>query len=156
MATGKVTEKDYGLRRLFETAKLMTNSSDLSVKIGAFGDDSRDGIDNAALVAIHEFGSSDGRIPERSFIRSTFGANAETYVRGLKRLLERILDGRMTLVQALDVMGSKISTDIKNRVTQGEHIPPPNAPSTIERKGSDRPLVDTGRMINSITWKVER
>lgn len=31
---------------------------------------------------------------------------------------------------------------------------PPNAPSTIEKKGSDNPLIDTGSMRASVTWKV--
>lgn len=31
---------------------------------------------------------------------------------------------------------------------------PPNAPSTIEKKGSSNPLIDTGSMRSSVTWKV--
>lgn len=30
---------------------------------------------------------------------------------------------------------------------------PPNAKSTIDKKGSDNPLIDTGSMLQSITWK---
>jgi len=31
---------------------------------------------------------------------------------------------------------------------------PPNAPATIEAKGSSNPLIDTGRMKDSVTWVV--
>lgn len=31
---------------------------------------------------------------------------------------------------------------------------PPNAPYTIEKKGSDNPLIDTGSMRSSVTYKV--
>lgn len=36
-------------------------------------------------------------------------------------------------------------TDLRN---------PPNAPYTIEKKGSDNPLIDTGSMRASVTWKI--
>lgn len=32
---------------------------------------------------------------------------------------------------------------------------PPNAPYTIEQKGSDNPLIDTGYLRSSVTWKVD-
>jgi len=32
---------------------------------------------------------------------------------------------------------------------------PPNAPATIERKGSDRPLIDTGELRKAITYVIE-
>ena len=30
----------------------------------------------------------------------------------------------------------------------------PNAPATIRRKGSDRPLIDTGQLVNSVEYEV--
>lgn len=130
------------------------------------------GITNAALAAIHEFGSADGRIPERSFLRSTFNANRDTYLDMLAKLLMRVVEGKATVEQAFGIVGAKFAADIKRRVTQGAEIPPPNAPSTLARKigkhafgrngllkvskWMPRTLVDTGRMINAITWLVRR
>lgn len=126
------------------------------VKVGVLDDgrgaESRGGISNAQIAAIHEFGSRDGRIPERSFLRSTFAAKKPEYLRDLKTLLLRVVEGRDSIERILNVMGAKIAADVKNRVTQGSAIPPPNAPATVKRKGSFRTLIDTGRMIGSVTW----
>ncbi|QGH75045.1 hypothetical protein RostovM3_00035 [Vibrio phage Rostov M3] len=32
---------------------------------------------------------------------------------------------------------------------------PANAPSTVERKGADNPLVDTGEMKQSVTYNIQ-
>lgn len=32
---------------------------------------------------------------------------------------------------------------------------PPNTPSTIARKGSSNPLIDTGAMRGAVTWKLD-
>jgi hypothetical protein len=42
---------------------------------------------------------------------------------------------------------------IKQRIANG--IAPPNSPYTIARKGSSKPLIDTGQLRNSITYQVE-
>ncbi len=34
-------------------------------------------------------------------------------------------------------------------------MPPPNAPSTVDQKGSNHPLVDTGEMRNSIEYRID-
>ena len=34
-------------------------------------------------------------------------------------------------------------------------VPPPNAPSTIDRKGSNRPLVDTGEMRDNVEYRID-
>ena len=137
---------------------------DSYVKVGVLdegkGSEVRDGgLTNAELVVVHEFGSSDGRIPERSFVRSTLAAERENYVRLLADLLRGIYDQRLTVEKALNVLGARMATDIKKRVTAGEPIPPPNAPSTEAHKrrgksGVIRTLVDTGRMIAAVSWLV--
>lgn len=45
---------------------------------------------------------------------------------------------------------SQCKLTIKRRLTGG----PPNAPYTIEKKGSSTPLVDSGRLINAITYEI--
>ena len=58
----------------------------------------------------------------------------------------------MTLPRALGLLGARMSADMK--MTIKNRIPPPLQPETIRRKGSDVPLIDTGQLINSITWAV--
>lgn len=115
------------------------------------------------IAATHEFGSSDGHIPERSFIRSTL------YVRSAKQLEEKItaaaklvIDGKLDAGKALALLGTFAASEIKNTITMneadayGEYPYPPLADSTIAAKGSSVPLIDTGQLKNSITYVVEK
>ena len=43
----------------------------------------------------------------------------------------------------------------KKYITDGTHLAP-NAPATIARKGSSTPLIDTGALLNSITYEVRK
>lgn len=111
------------------------------------------------LMAIHEFGSEAAGIKERSSIRSTFQRNE---VRdGLEKLLARsareIIADKSTPEKALGVIGSWGAAQIKNTIKHQQTTGPEdqaNAPSTIARKGSSTPLVDTGQLINAVSWEV--
>lgn len=170
-----IIERDSGLARFFATTKALKNGAHVKVGVlegSAKGSEKRDGgLSNAELAAVHEFGTADGRIPERSFLRSTFGANHAKYIENLKTLIVKIVEGQMSLEQAFNILGARIASDIQKRITAGDPIPPPNTPETIARKvnkgkwnkrkkngglndfaGTVRTLVDTGRMVASITW----
>lgn len=154
-------------------------------KVGLLGSeaaDDRGDLTQAEIGAVHEFGSEDGRIPRRSWIGSTFDEQQERLLIMARELIVAVVDGKATIEKALAILGFKLSTEIKKKVTTGEQIPPPNAPSTAERKialtrGSPPPaagapkrdangrfsraplhgirtLVDTGRMIASVTYAV--
>lgn len=148
------------LRKAFEKYKGTT------VKVGLFGGGTREeqeigagserALSNLEIGVIHEFGSSDGRIPERSFIRATFAAKRAEYQALFRRFAEKGFKGPINWRQAFELVGMRVTADMKNRITSGDGIPPPLAPSTVARKGSDRPLVDTGQLVNAITYVVER
>jgi hypothetical protein len=108
------------------------------------------------LAAIHEFGSPSSGIPERSFIRRTF--NDRSVQADLSQLFVKlataIVTKNITNKQYLNAVGAWGTATIKKTITQGAGVPPPLAPATIERKGSSRPLVDKGRLLNAITWQI--
>ena len=121
------------------------------------------------LAATHEFGAPEVGIPERPFVRPAFDKHREDYARLLEKAVVAMLDGRVSLPQGLGLAGTRMANDIKNFVTQGAEVPPPNAPSTLARKeakgrrgkdgkptGEVRTLVDTGRMVDSVSWAVEQ
>lgn len=162
VGTGSV-RRDTGGKRSAQTG---IGAIGVGGRIGT-GSVAKKGLTNAELAAIHEFGSADGRIPERSFLRSTFNANMPVYLQNLATLLERVFSGKMTVEKAFNIMGAKISTDVKKYITTGAGVPPPNAPSTLARKIAKgawtkggllktkyepRTLIDTGRMLAAITW----
>ncbi|RLI81339.1 hypothetical protein DRP04_06355 [Archaeoglobales archaeon] len=55
----------------------------------------------------------------------------------------------------LRLAGAFLEGKVKETIQQGRQDWPPLKPSTIKRKGSDKPLIDTGKLLNSITHKVE-
>jgi hypothetical protein len=112
------------------------------------------GLTLVELAAIHEFGSADGHIPERSFIRSTFYERAAAELREMcGKITKAIVLGAVDVRQGIGMLGAWGAAQVKNTITQTD-IPPPLAPSTIAAKGSSKPLVDTGQMLNAITWEV--
>ena len=110
-------------------------------------------IDNVALAVIHEFGVPQKNIPSRPFLRSTFDAKKTEWNALLSRMALGVLRGKLTVEQALGLLGQRASADVKLRITTGNNFVP-NAPRTIAAKGSSRPLIDTGRLVNSISYQV--
>lgn len=131
------------------------------------------GLTNVDVATFNELGTS--TIPPRPFLGPSIRNNHARYMEILRRFVkEQVQTGKRSYPSVLNLLGAKAAADVKNFVTQGDPIPPPNAPSTLKRKqklgrGSPvegptregeapltdvRTLVDTGRMINSITWKV--
>jgi hypothetical protein len=118
----------------------------------------------AAIAAVNEFGSPERRIPARPFIGGSFDAHVEEYRLLLRQVADGVLTGKISLKDGLSLVGQRASADVKNFVTQGEQVPPPNAPYTLKKKlaktyrgaakGEPRTLVDTGRMINAVTYEV--
>lgn len=106
------------------------------------------------IAATHEFGSSDGRIPERSFIRRTFLVRAAKELVDFQvKLAKAIVTNGLDPIKALRLLGAWGVAEIRKTITE-EDIPPPLAESTIARKGSSKPLVDTGLLKNSLSYEV--
>jgi hypothetical protein len=59
--------------------------------------------------------------------------------------------------RGISALFSRTVNEIKNEVVLAyySNTPPPNAPSTIAKKGSDRTLIDTGEMVGSIETRIE-
>ena len=111
-------------------------------------------LSNAALAAVHEFGSKDGTIPQRSFIRSTADRERST----INRLLTAAVKGVNTpdgIRRGLGLVGEKTVAEMKRTIDRSIGIAA-NLPATITAKGSSTPLIDTSVLKNSITWEVHK
>lgn len=155
----KIRERDLGMAAILKALK--APGREIHLKVGVVGPDatsphdSESGLTNAELAMIHEFGAPGAGIPERSFIRSTMDAGRSEYLNVLMpKVLRAVLDRRISIYQAFELVGQRMSADVKKRITAGESIPPPLAEETVKRKGSSRSLVDTGRLVASITYAV--
>lgn len=129
--------------------------TDKAVKVGVLRGtgvhpNSDTGMSIAQVLAINEFGTD--TIPERSVIRFTLRNNRKRYRSALNKLFKRVLDGKITDRTAIAAFGELVQTDVQKRITNIRM--PANAPSTIARKGSSNPLIDTGATRQSIRWGI--
>ena len=118
-----------------------------------------DSLNLAQIAAVNEFGSSNGHVPERSFLRSTIDDNRDSYAKGLDRAVNAGIDtvvaggiGTPAVIRSLQLLGQEVSGDVQGKIRDLRD--PPNAPRTIAAKGSSNPLIDTGRLRASIDSEV--
>lgn len=146
-------------RRIMRFAASRTPEAQEShVKVGVIASQggsaqhSDSGLSVLEIAAVHEFGAPSVGIPERSFIRRTFANKSAEMAKICGQLAAQFLAG-LPLEKALGKLGLWGQNAVKQTITK-DGVPPPLKPATIKRKGSSRPLVDTGQLLNSITFKV--
>lgn len=91
------------------------------------------------------------RIPPRPFMRQTEDNNKAALKRVQAGLVRRVINGQATADDVVVHLGEWYRLQIKKTIQTGGFEA--NAPSTIKRKGSSKPLVDTTKLINSIDWE---
>lgn len=90
-------------------------------------------------------------IPERSYLRAGFDKNHEKILKINEEALAKcLLDGDVDIF--LESVGLMLCDAIKDFAVELRE--PPNHPFTIEGKGRSNPLVNTGDMINALTYEV--
>lgn len=123
------------------------------VKVGIQSDapapEDAKGLTMQQLGAVLEFGND--KIPERSHIRATMDEQRGKLNAMTDKLIVQVMLGQFKMKQALGILGEFIEASIKRKITI--LTDPENAPSTIARKGSSNPLIDTGRYRSSIRHK---
>jgi hypothetical protein len=115
----------------------------------------------AQIADVHEFGRVIVQpkmrrvivIPERSFLRKTVDIHREAIARREMLALQGVLYKEWPLSKALGLLGAYVVGLCQQRIAN--RIPPKNSDWTIAKKKSNVPLIDTGQLRNSITWKVE-
>lgn len=112
-----------------------------------------------------EFGSTTSRIPPRPFFTEGFFFEKyqEERTKLAKYLIKQITSGKINAAQASEMMGIKAVSNVRDAILTGPWAP--NAKSTEARKLAKskgkkskygvRPLVDTGDMINAVTYIVK-
>jgi hypothetical protein len=156
MIKAKVTTKqrDTGEKKL--RAELNRLKKGPGVKIGVLENAGNHKSENdheeiltvAAVATFNEYGTE--TIPERSFIRSTMTENESALLEYSRELKGKVLKGELKTEEALGLMGMKIQSLIQRKIDSIDS--PPNSPETIARKGSSKPLIDTGQLRQSITY----
>lgn len=111
-------------------------------------------LDNVQLGVIHEFGKPQVGIPERSFIRLTVDEKLKSWQRLLATLAGKVYALELTEVQALNIIGLRMASDIQNTITKQPGSWDDLKPATIARKGSTQALIDTRELIRSIRHRL--
>lgn len=107
-----------------------------------------DGTPVAAVAYWNEYGTS--TIQPRPFFRGMVAKKSPQWGSDLATVLrEKDNDA----AKALGIMGERIKDQLTESIN--EFTTPALSPRTIEQKGFDKPLIDTGHMRDSITSKVE-
>lgn len=132
-------------------ARIKADHSKINVGVPA-GKSEADGTPVALIAAVHEFGSPQKGIPERPFLRTTIQENRDKYVQLNRRNLVAVLNGKMNVEQALGQLGEVAKGDVQAKIASGGFEPLKE--STIKRKGSSKPLIDTGQLRQSIAWEL--
>ena len=146
MTAGKVVDIDRGYSDLLQSLRSMTN---VQVVVGVRSDGGSPDI--ADIAFWNEFGTDDGHVPERSFLRSTMDENRDAYARLMTAAVKKVTKGAKTR-NAYRVVGRRIVFDVQRKISHG--VAPPNAPSTIAKKGSATPLLDTGALRSAVDFEV--
>ena len=119
---------------------------DLEVFVGLQSDQKyEDGTSMVDVAAFNEFGTS--TIPARPFFKQSYENHRDELQNICARAAKSVISGGPA-DKALDMIGAFTTGLVQEEILNGNFAP--NAPSTIKRKGSDVPLIDTGEMRQSI------
>jgi hypothetical protein len=142
--TVKIVDRDRGWKAMVQRAK---RAREGRVKVGVLADDHKGGADHegitvAELAVVLHFGTTpdengDQHIPARPFLAMAFDEQRDKLADMGGKLL------------------AKVSTEAKKVITVGNRLEK-NADATVAAKGSSRPLVDTGRLVNAITYAIDK
>lgn len=123
----------------------------LQVRIGIQqGAGSEDGVDLVDIAMFNELGTE--HIPSRPFLRDSVDAHEAEINSFLQSATKSLFRGGSaeTVLKRIGVFQKGL---IQKEISSGNFAP--NSPATIRKKGSDRPLIDTGRMRQSINYVIQ-
>lgn len=139
--------------------KRLEESARTEVFVGVLGPNaaaSHDAVTNVDVATWNEFGveiDGEEHVPERSFLRATIDIKNAEITKRLGAELGKAYAGKQSTHNAFDRTGLAVVGMVQQRIADG--IPPGNADATIEKKGSNKPLIDTGQLRSSISHQVK-
>ena len=148
--------------RVDELLQILDTLARAKIEIGIIGEErhsDKSDITVLAIARIHEFGATvtdkNGRnmnIPQRPFIRGTVDNRQPDINEQVEKILVQILERDIPVMTGLEALGLMLEGITKDYLTDSK-IPDLKA-ETIRRKGSSNPLIDTGKLRDSITYRV--
>lgn len=152
--SAKITSRDNGYADLLRRVKKLAKGSPyaeigiLAPEGAALAKGSSAGLTVFEVAEMNEFGLG---VPERSFIRAFYDTYENQARDFLKARMADVFAGRLERKQALHQFGIWLVAMCQKRIRDG--IDPPNSDYTKRLKGSSTPLIDTGQLWTSITFR---
>jgi type II secretory pathway component PulF len=166
VAKTRVKVVDRGAAKLLRETKAMQAAA---VRVGILGSDATEAkrrklrrrtrsgpprstttdVNVATVAAAHELGLG---VPLRSWLRTPIDALRPEIQKQMKKLAQQVERG-LPLENALDRLGLWLVGKLQKGIAAGLPVPP-LAPATVAKKGSSKPLIDTGQMRSSISHEV--
>lgn len=129
----------------------LDNYKEGTVRVGFFEGSRYTGGKSVASVArYNEFGLG---VPKRSFMRPAVHRNKQQLTERLRSEYKRAIKDNTNTMNVLGVFGELVKGLIQNQIINTNY--PPNAPSTIKKKGFNAPLRDTRLMLHSVSHQEE-
>jgi len=133
--------------------KEMKELEKLMVAVGfpAGGPVDENGVSIAEYAAYNDLGTN--RAPSRPFMRNSAEKHGDDYNKIAAQAIRDIMNGG-TAQAALEKLGVFAKGIVQEEITDGVYEP--NSEATIMAKGSDKPLIDTGTMRNSVNYEIRK
>ena len=147
----EVIDRITAERRQFQ--QMLKDLAKLEVRIGFQHGQAteEDGTDICDVAAWNELGTV--KSPSRPFLRKSVDENEEKINHFLQSKKADLLQGK-SAEQVLKEIGIFQKDLIQEKITEGSFTP--NAASTVRKKGSNKPLIDTGRMRQSVNYVIKK
>lgn len=142
--TGSTSDRDRGAKELLQTVKSLRGAR---VEAGLFDTEPKrtdSELTIAQIGAVNEFGSSDGRIPERPWLRRALRERGAAWQSMLERALDNVITRHAKLFPELLAFGERVASDIRRTID--EVLSPPKAESTLRAEGGPLKRTKTGRV----------
>ena len=148
---GKPIKSAKSLPSFKELEQRFNEGKNAEVKIGFPAENSatlstEDGVTALFKATVNNYGLG---VPKRPFMAVAFAQNIKKYKKLLKDGFKEKLPG-LKVLERIGVIGqSDVQMTIRNFKS------PPNAASTIAKKGEDNPLIDSTHMVQSVSHAIE-
>lgn len=148
----RVTDKDHGYNRTVRSLERLAHQKQaLQVGIiGAAASAPHGDSGKATVGQIAAFAELGLGQPERSWLRAWFDIHEEEIKADLRKVVQDAIEGKVDEAVGMERLGLKYVGQIQQRIADG--IDPPNADSTIARKKSSTPLIDTGILRSAVSY----
>jgi hypothetical protein len=145
-----VRRKGNLMERLENINKQLRSGVKLTLRVGFLeGTTYPDGTSVPMVAAIQDLGAPAAGIPPRPFFRNMIAEHKSEWPGAMKAaLISTNYDGE----KALAIMGEGIAGQLRQSIVDTNE--PPLNPKTIARKGSSKPLVETGHLLQSVDFEI--